>query len=108
MSLEIRPISIAKANDFVEALHRHHGKKTGCRFAIAVFDGGGATRSSDMLKSSSTQRRRWPHAGGVEGVHRRGEKCVLNALRCLCKDSEGHGLSQDTDLYSCVGAGHIT
>lgn len=38
--LEIRPISIAKANAFVEQYHRHHGKKTGCRFAIAVFEGG--------------------------------------------------------------------
>lgn len=38
--LEIRPISIAKANAFVEQYHRHHGKKVGCRFAIAVYDGG--------------------------------------------------------------------
>lgn len=38
MSLEIRPISIASANAFVEAVHRHHGKKTGCRFAIACYD----------------------------------------------------------------------
>ena len=37
--LEIRPISIAKANAFVEQHHRHHGSKTGCRFAIAVYDG---------------------------------------------------------------------
>lgn len=37
--LEIKPISIAKANEFVEKYHRHHGKKTGCRFAIAVYDG---------------------------------------------------------------------
>ena len=36
--LEIRPISIAKANAYVEQYHRHHGKKTGCRFAIAVYD----------------------------------------------------------------------
>ena len=34
---EIRPISIAKANEYVEQFHRHHGKKTGCRFAIAVY-----------------------------------------------------------------------
>lgn len=37
--LEVRPISIAKANAFVEQYHRHHGKKTGCRFALAVYDG---------------------------------------------------------------------
>lgn len=37
--LTIRPISIAKANAFVEQHHRHHGKKTGCRFAIACYDG---------------------------------------------------------------------
>lgn len=39
MGLEIRPISISKANAFVEEHHRHHGKKVGCRFAIAVYEG---------------------------------------------------------------------
>lgn len=38
--MQIRPISIAKANAYVEQHHRHHGMKTGCRFAIAVYDGG--------------------------------------------------------------------
>ena len=38
--LEVRPISISKANAFVEQHHRHHGKKTGCRFAIACYEGG--------------------------------------------------------------------
>lgn len=37
--LTIRPISIKTANDFVEMNHRHHGKKTGCRFAIGCFEG---------------------------------------------------------------------
>ena len=40
MALEIRPISIAKANEYVEQYHRHHGKKRGCRFAIGCFEGG--------------------------------------------------------------------
>ena len=39
MNLEIRPISIARANAYVEEHHRHHGKKTGCRFAIGVYRG---------------------------------------------------------------------
>lgn len=37
--LEVRPISIATANAYVEQHHRHHGKKVGCRFAIAVYEG---------------------------------------------------------------------
>lgn len=37
--LEVRPISIAKANQFVEQNHRRHGKKTGCRFAVAAYEG---------------------------------------------------------------------
>ena len=37
--LTVRPISIHAANNFVEQHHRHHGIKTGCRFAIAVYDG---------------------------------------------------------------------
>ena len=40
MALEIRPISIRDANAFVEVYHRHHGAKTGCRFALAVTEGG--------------------------------------------------------------------
>lgn len=37
--LEIRPISIANANAYVEQYHRHHGKKNGCRFAIGCYEG---------------------------------------------------------------------
>lgn len=37
--LSIRPISIATANAFVETHHRHRGKKTGCKFALSVYDG---------------------------------------------------------------------
>lgn len=37
--IQIRPISITHANEFVQRYHRHHGTKTGCRFAIACFDG---------------------------------------------------------------------
>ena len=36
--LKVRPISIHEANIFVERFHRHHGKKVGCKFAIAVYD----------------------------------------------------------------------
>lgn len=36
--LTVRPISIHEANVFVERFHRHHGKKTGCKFAIAAYD----------------------------------------------------------------------
>lgn len=39
--LHIGPISIRKANDYVEINHRHHGIKKGCRFAIGCFDEGG-------------------------------------------------------------------
>lgn len=38
--LEIRPISIREANEYVERYHRHHGSKTGCRFAIGCYEGG--------------------------------------------------------------------
>ena len=36
--LKIRPISIRQANVYVEQNHRHHGSKTGCRFAVACYD----------------------------------------------------------------------
>ena len=37
--LTVRPISIREANEYVEKLHRHHGKKVGCRFALGCYDG---------------------------------------------------------------------
>lgn len=37
--LVVRPISIKEANEYVERLHRHHGKKVGCRFAIGCYEG---------------------------------------------------------------------
>lgn len=36
--MHIEPISIKNANAFVEEHHRHHGKKVGCRFAIALYE----------------------------------------------------------------------
>lgn len=38
--MEVRPISIREANEYVELYHRHHGKKVGCRFAIGVYEKG--------------------------------------------------------------------
>ena len=38
--LTIRPISIHEANVYVEQYHRHHGQKTGCRFAVSCYRGG--------------------------------------------------------------------
>ena len=39
MSLKIRPISLAKANAFVEQNHRHNKSVTGQRFSVACYDG---------------------------------------------------------------------
>lgn len=36
--LTIRPISIREANEYVELHHRHHGRRVGCRFAIACYE----------------------------------------------------------------------
>lgn len=38
MSLAIKPISLAKANDFVKTLHRHHSEVQGHKFSIAAYD----------------------------------------------------------------------
>lgn len=38
MSLELRPISLADANAFVEENHRHHAGQWGCKFAIACYE----------------------------------------------------------------------
>lgn len=37
--LEIRPITLKTANDFVLENHRHHGKTAGCKFAVGCFIG---------------------------------------------------------------------
>lgn len=41
MSLDIVPISLKEANQFVADHHRHHGPVTGHKFSIAVSDGVG-------------------------------------------------------------------
>lgn len=41
MSLDIVPISLKEANQFVADHHRHHGTVTGHKFSIAVSDGVG-------------------------------------------------------------------
>ncbi|KVN83464.1 XF1762 family protein [Burkholderia ubonensis] len=40
MSLVIVPVSLAEANAFVEARHRHHKPVAGHKFSIGVADGG--------------------------------------------------------------------
>ena len=38
MNLELRPISLAEANSFVDKYHRHHSKTWGCKFALACYE----------------------------------------------------------------------
>ena len=38
--LEIKPITLRKANEVIEKLHRHHKKARGCRFCLAVYENG--------------------------------------------------------------------
>lgn len=38
--MEIIPITLRAANDYVEAFHRHHPKARGCKFCIGVVVGG--------------------------------------------------------------------
>lgn len=38
--LEIKPISLKCANEYVEQNHRHHRKTQGHKFSIGVFEGG--------------------------------------------------------------------
>ena len=54
--LEIRPISIAQANAYVEQHHRHHGTKRGCRFAIAVYEVGGALHGVAICSNPVARR----------------------------------------------------
>jgi hypothetical protein len=42
--LQLRPISLRVANEFVAANHRRHGPVCGHKFAVAVADGRGAVR----------------------------------------------------------------
>ena len=39
MALEIVPITLKEANQFVQDHHRHHGPVTGHKFSIAASDG---------------------------------------------------------------------
>ena len=39
MSLELVPITLKEANQFVSDHHRHHGPVTGHKYSIAVSDG---------------------------------------------------------------------
>lgn len=38
--LELKPVSLREANDFVEKYHRHHGKTAGHKFSIGVLENG--------------------------------------------------------------------
>lgn len=36
--MEIRPITLKNANEFINQYHRHHGGVVGCKFAVGLFD----------------------------------------------------------------------
>lgn len=36
--MEIRPITLRVANDYVNQFHRHHNATTGCKFAIGLYE----------------------------------------------------------------------
>lgn len=36
--MEIRPITLKSANNFVNLYHRHHKPVAGCKFAVALYD----------------------------------------------------------------------
>jgi hypothetical protein len=40
--LNIVPITLREANDYVNKYHRHHGAVVGCKFAIGLQDKGGS------------------------------------------------------------------
>lgn len=40
MALQITPISLRQANEFVAAHHRHHKPARGCKFCVAVSEDG--------------------------------------------------------------------
>jgi hypothetical protein len=42
--MKVTPISLAEANAFVGAHHRHHKPVAGCKFCVAVSDDGGVVR----------------------------------------------------------------
>lgn len=39
MSLEIRPITLRAANEFIREKHRHNGPTAGHKFSVAAYDG---------------------------------------------------------------------
>lgn len=39
MALRLQSITLAQANDFVTALHRHHKKVVGHKFSLGAYDG---------------------------------------------------------------------
>lgn len=44
IKLTIRPVELREANEFIEALHRHHRKVQGHRFSLGVYDEDGVLR----------------------------------------------------------------
>jgi hypothetical protein len=40
MTLQIVPVTLAQANEFIVQHHRHHGKVLGCRFCLGVAQDG--------------------------------------------------------------------
>lgn len=38
MRVEIRPITLKKASEYINQNHRHHNATVGCKFAIGCFD----------------------------------------------------------------------
>ena len=80
MSLQLSPITLREANEFVSAIHRHHGPVRGCICCLAVSDAEGTVRGVAIVGRPVARRLQDSWTAEVNRVATDGTKNACSML----------------------------
>lgn len=80
MTLTLSPITLREANEFVAAVHRHHGPVRGCICTVAVADENGAVRGVAIIGRPVARRLQDSWTAEVNRVATDGAKNACSML----------------------------
>ena len=88
MALELLPVNLSEANDYVTSFHRHNDAVRGAKFAVGATDGAYAARRL--------------HRRGDSRLYDRSEseKRLFNAVCGVLEGMEGDGRQPPGHLYA--------
>jgi hypothetical protein len=84
MPLQIAPLTLKQANDFVKTFHRHHTPVVGHRYSIGVKDGNGTLHGAAIVGRPTGRKNPQYDWAEVTRLVTNGQKNACSALYAAC------------------------